>query len=65
VHEGFGGKPEGKRPLVRPRHRCEDNIKIYLQQVGWWRGYMDWIDLAQDKERWRAFVNAVMSLLIP
>jgi hypothetical protein len=61
----FGEKPEGKRPLVRPRRRCEENIKIYLQEVGWWRGYMDWIDLAQDREKWRAFVKAVVNLLIP
>jgi hypothetical protein len=65
VHKGFGKKPEGKRPLVRTRRRCEDNINIYLQEVGWWRGYMDWIDLAQYRERLRAFVNAGMNFLIP
>jgi hypothetical protein len=57
------GKPEGKRPLGRRRLRCEDNIKIDLQEVGC-RG-MDWIDQAQDKDRWRALVNAVMNLRAP
>jgi hypothetical protein len=54
------GKPEGKRPLGRPRHGCEDNIRMYLQEVGFWG--TDWIDLAQDKDRWRALVNATMKL---
>jgi hypothetical protein len=57
------GRPEGKNPLGRPRRRWEDNIKLDLQEVGW--GIMDWIDLAQDKDRWRAFVNAVMNLRVP
>jgi len=57
------GKPEGKRPLGRPRHRWEDNSKIDLQEVG--RGYMDRIKLAQDRNRWRALVNAVMNLRVP
>jgi hypothetical protein len=52
-------KPEGKRPLGRPRNRWEDNINMDLQEVGC--GDMDWIDLAQDKDRWRALVNAVMN----
>jgi len=56
-------KPEGKRPLERPRHRWEDNIKMYLQEVGC--GYMDWIKLAQDRNGWRALVNAVMNLQVP
>ena len=57
------GKPEGKRPLGRPRRRWEDNIKMYLQEVGC-EG-MDWIELAQDRDRWRALVTAVMNLLVP
>jgi hypothetical protein len=57
------GRPEGRRPLGRPRHRWEDNIKIDLQEVGW--GGMDWIDMAQDRDRWRALVNAVMNLRVP
>ena len=56
-------KPEGKRPLGRPRHRWEDNIKMALKEVGC-RG-MDWIDLAQDRDRWRPFVNSVMNLQVP
>jgi len=57
------GKPEGKRPLGRPRHRWEDNIKMDHQEVGC-EG-MDWIELDQDKDRWRALVNAVMNLWVP
>jgi len=57
------GKPEGKRPLGRPRRRGEDNIKMGLQKVGF--AGMDWIDLAQDRDRWRALVNAVMNLRVP
>ena len=57
------GKPEGKRPLGRPRHRWEDNIKIDLQEVRC--GCMDWISLAQDKDRWWALVNEVMKLRVP
>ena len=56
-------KPEGKRPMGRPRHRWEDNIKMDLQEVGC--GGMDWIKLAQDREGWRALVNAVMNLWVP
>jgi hypothetical protein len=68
VGEGRGmyrvlvGKPEGKRPLGRPRHRWYDNIKMDLQEVGC--GGMDWIELAQDRDRWRALVNAVMNLRV-
>jgi hypothetical protein len=57
------GRPEGRRPLGRPRRRLEDNIKMDLQEVGW--GDMDWIDMAQDRDRWRALVSAVMNLQVP
>jgi len=57
------GKSEGKRPLGRPRHRWEDNIKMGLQEVG--GGGMDWIKLAQDRDRWEALVNVVMNLQVP
>ena len=57
------GKPVGKRPLGRPRHRWEDNIKMELQEVGC--GGMDWNELAQDRDRWLALVNAVMNLQVP
>jgi hypothetical protein len=57
------GRPEGRRPLGRPRRRWEDNIKIDLQEVGW-EG-VDWIDMAHDRDRWRAVVNAVMNLRVP
>jgi hypothetical protein len=56
------GKPEGKRPLGRPRRRWEDNIKMDLQEVGWGG---DWMDLAQDGDRWRALVNTVMNFRFP
>jgi hypothetical protein len=57
------GKPDGKRPLGRPRRRCVDNIKMDLREVGW--DGRDWIDLAQDRDRWRAHVNTVMNLRVP
>jgi len=57
------GKPERKRPLGRPRLRWEDNIKVYLQEVGC--ECMDWIDLSQGRDSWRALVNAVMNLRFP
>jgi len=57
------GKPEGKRPLGRPRRRWADNVRTDLQEVGC--GYMDWIGLAQDRERWRTLVSAVMNFRVP
>jgi hypothetical protein len=57
------GKPEGRRPLGRPRLRWEDNIKADLHEVGC--GGMDWNELAQDRDRWWALVNAVMNLQVP
>jgi hypothetical protein len=54
------GKPEGKRPLGRPRHRWEDNNKMDLQEVGC--GGMDWIELAQERDKWRALVNVLMNI---
>jgi len=62
VYRVLVGKPEGKRPLGRPRHRWEDNIKMELQEVGC--GGMDWIELAQDRDRWRALVNVIMNLRV-
>jgi hypothetical protein len=53
-------EPEGKRPLRRPRRTWEDNIRMDLRETGW--GGMDWIDLAQDRNQWRALVNTVMNL---
>ena len=63
VYRILMGKPEGKRPLGRPRRRWKDNSKMDLQVVGC--GDMDWIDLAQDRDRWRALVNVVMNLRVP
>jgi hypothetical protein len=57
------GKPEGKRPLGRPRRRWMDNIKIDLLEIG--LSVMDWIGVAQDRYRWRALVNSVMNLRVP
>ena len=57
------GKTDGKRPLGRPKRRWEDNNTMDLQEVG--SGYMDWIELAQDRDRWRALVSAVMNLRVP
>jgi hypothetical protein len=63
AYRAMVGKPEGRRPLERPRRRWEDNIKMGLREVGW--GGIDWINLAQDRDRWRALVNAVMNLRVP
>ena len=62
VYRGLVEKPGGKRPLGRPRRRWEDNIKMDLQEVGC--GGMDWIEVAQERDRWRALVNAVMKLRV-
>jgi len=59
----LAGKPEGRRPLGRPRSRWEDNVKTDLQEVGC--GGMDWIELARDRNRWRVLLNAVMNLEVP
>jgi hypothetical protein len=63
VYRVFVGKPEGKRPMGRPRRRWEDNIRMDLQEVGC--GGMDWIGLAKERDRWRAILNAVMNLPVP
>jgi len=63
VYRVLEGKPEGKRLLGRPRHRWVDNIRMDLQEVGC--RYMDWIGLAQDRDRWRTLVSAVMNLGVP
>jgi hypothetical protein len=59
----LAGKPEGKRPLGRQRRRWVDNIKVYLRETEW--DCMDWIDLAQDRDQWRALVNTVMNARVP
>ena len=63
VHRVLVRKPEGKRTLGRPRSRWEDNIKMDLQEVG--GGCWDWMELAQDRDRWRALVNTVMNIRVP
>jgi hypothetical protein len=63
VHRLLVGKPEGKRPLGRPRRKWVDNIGLDLGEVGW--GDVDWIGLAQDRNRWRALVNLVLNLPVP
>jgi len=63
VYRVLVGKPEGRRPLGRPRRRWEDNIRMDLREVG--RGCVDCMELAQDRDRWRALVSAVMNLRVP
>jgi hypothetical protein len=62
VYRVFVGKREGKRPLGRPRRKWEDGIKMDLREIGW--GGVQWIELAEDRDRWRAVVNAVMNLRV-
>jgi hypothetical protein len=62
VYRVLVGKPEGRRPLARPRRRWEDGIRMDLEEIGW--GGVEWIHLAQDRNRWRALVNAVMNLRV-
>ena len=63
VYKVLVGKPEGKRPLGRPKRRWEDNIKMDLQEVGW--GCGDWMELAQDRDRWQVLVSMVMNFWVP
>jgi hypothetical protein len=63
VHRVLVGKPEGQRPLGRPRRRWEDHIKMEVEEVGEGRG--DWMELAQDRDRWRALVSTVKNLRVP
>jgi len=63
VYRVLVGKPEGRRPLGRPRQRWEDNIRMGVREVGC--GCVDWMELGQDRDRWRALVSAVMNLLVP
>jgi hypothetical protein len=63
VYRVLVGKPGGRRPLGRPRHRWKDNIKMDLQEVGC--GDMDWIELAQNRDRWQAHMNVVINLQVP
>jgi hypothetical protein len=62
VYRVLMGKPKGKRPLERPRRRWEDGIRMDLREIGW--GSVDWIQLAQDRDRWRAVANTVMNLRV-
>jgi hypothetical protein len=62
VYKVLVGKPEGKRPLERPRHRWEDGIRIDLREIGW--GSVEWIHLAQDRDGWQALVHTVRNLWV-
>jgi hypothetical protein len=62
VYKVLMGKPEGKRPLGRPRHRWEDVIRMDLREICW--GSVEWIQLAQDRDRWQALVNTMMNLRV-
>jgi hypothetical protein len=63
LYKGLVGKPEGKRPLGRPRLRWRDGIRMELREIGWWG--VEWIHLAQDRDWWRALVNTVMNFRVP
>jgi hypothetical protein len=63
IYRILAGRPEGRRPIGRHRRKWEDNIKMNLEEVGC--GGMDWIELAHDRDRWRALVNSVMNLWVP
>jgi hypothetical protein len=63
VNRIFVGKPEGKRPLGRPRLRWMDNIKMDIREIGW--DIVDWMDMAQDRDQWRALVNTVLTPWVP
>jgi hypothetical protein len=63
VYKVFVGRPEGKKPLVRPRRRWEDNIKMDLREIG--IDWANWIQVAQDRVQWRAFVNTIINLWVP
>ena len=63
VYRVLLGKPEGRKPIGRPRRRWVNHVRMDLQEVGC--GYMDWIGLAQDRDRWRSFVSAVMNIRVP
>jgi hypothetical protein len=64
VYRVLVGKPEGRRPLGRPRHRWEDGIRMHLREIRWGGGGVEWFQLVQDRDRWQAVVNAVMNLRV-
>jgi hypothetical protein len=63
VYRILVGNPEGQRPLGRPKHRWVDNIKMDIREIGW--DGVDWIDMAQDRDQWRALLNTVLNLRVP